>query len=144
MMEKNSCPYCKKRLTKIPQRKTNCEFCKENIFVRTIPSSMERILIKESEIKKVEELWIDYLSNSYWFKELEKIGASKKSINEMYYSLKERFGTTPLIADVMWGLFNKFVSNIIKEGNKNKYDFVRNLMDEFKERESRGEELWNF
>ena len=141
-MEKKSCPYCKKRLTKIPQRKTNCEFCKKDIFVRTIPSSMEMVLIKESEIKEVEKLWIEYLCKSFWFRELIKLGTSKNSATKMYYILKERFGGAPLIADVMWGVFNNASIDAMKEGDKNKQESIQKLMNRFREVEKAGGELW--
>ena len=127
---------------KIPLRKTDCVFCKKEIFVRTIPPSMKKVLIKENEIKEVENLWIEYLSKSFWFKELVKLGTPKKSATESYYILKERFGGAPLIADVMWGVFNNASIDSMKEGDKNKQESIQRLMNKFKEVEKAGGELW--
>ncbi|MFZ3065655.1 MAG: hypothetical protein WA277_10285 [Nitrospirota bacterium] len=54
--EKN-CPYCGIALTKFPGRKTECKACQNYIYVRTRPSDEQRILVKESELVRVEELW---------------------------------------------------------------------------------------
>jgi len=142
-MEKNKCPYCKQKLEKIPSRKTKCKFCSEFIFVRTIPPKMEKVLIKEDEIDKIENAWIDYLFDSYWMQELKKLGASKKDVENMYYVLKERFGTSPLIADVMWGVFNNSYLDSIKKGNENNSNKIQDLIDKFKALEGKGEELWS-
>ncbi|PJE81715.1 hypothetical protein COU58_01020 [Candidatus Pacearchaeota archaeon CG10_big_fil_rev_8_21_14_0_10_32_42] len=143
-MEINKCPYCKKKLEKIPLRKSKCKFCGHFIYVRTLPPKMNKVLIKGEEIKKVENSWIDYLFNSYWMKELKKFGTSKKDVERIYYTLKERFGTTPLIADIMWGVFNNSILDSMKKGNKKEIDKIQALMDKFKEKESKGEELWDF
>ena len=141
---KKECPYCFKKLSKIIKRKTKCKFCKKPIYVRTRPSDMKKILIKETEIKKVEIEWINYIVDSYWFKELEKLGTKKENVIQMYYNLKERFGTTPLIADVMWGIFNKAYLNAIKEGNRKSMDTIEKLRNKFKDAETRGEKIWEF
>lgn len=107
-----------------------------------MPPKMQKVLIKEDEIEKIESSWISYLSNSYWFKELEKVGTSKKSVVDMYYTLKNRFGNTPLIADVMWGVFNNSILDSIRENNQKKQNLIRILMDKFKKMESEGKELW--
>jgi hypothetical protein len=67
--EKN-CPYCSVVLAKFPGRKTKCKACQNYIYVRTRPSDEQRILVKESELVRVEELWAikngtyeDFLSN---------------------------------------------------------------------------------
>jgi len=54
--EKN-CPYCSVALAKFPGRKTKCKACQNYIYVRTRPSDEQRILVKESELVRVEELW---------------------------------------------------------------------------------------
>jgi hypothetical protein len=51
------CPYCSVLLTKFPGRKTKCKACQNYIYVRTRPSDMQRILVKEDELVRVEELW---------------------------------------------------------------------------------------
>ena len=136
--ELNKCPYCKKKLEKIPQKKKKCEFCGNFIYSRTRPLDKKKVLIKENEIKKIEMEWINYATDSYWFKELEKLGSKKTDFIEMYDKLKERFQTTPLIADVMWGCFNNAIIESIKENNQKKQDSIRVLMNKFKEIESKG------
>ena len=45
-VEKQECPYCHKKLSKVLKRKTKCEFCGKSIYVRTRPKDMKKILIK--------------------------------------------------------------------------------------------------
>jgi hypothetical protein len=142
-MEKRSCPYCKKRLNKILKKKTKCEFCNKDIFVRTIPPN-EKNLIKSNEVEKIEKLWIIYMTKSFWFRELIKLGTSEKSATDMYHILKERFGVSPLIADVMWGVFNNSLLMAIKEGNRNKQEIIKELMNKFKDAEKSRSKLWDF
>ncbi len=51
------CPYCGVTLENFPGRKTKCKVCENYIYVRTRPSDEQRILVKESELERVEELW---------------------------------------------------------------------------------------
>lgn len=138
------CPHCERELEKIPLKSVLCKKCKKRIYVRTLPPKMKKVLIKENEIRAIEMEWINYATNSYWFKELEKLGTKKTDFIMMYDKLKERFQTTPLIADVMWGVFNNAIIESIKENNQKKQNSIRILMDKFKEMESRGKELWAF
>jgi len=70
------------------------------------------------------------------------MGSKKEDFIITYYKLKERFGSTPLIADVLWGAFNDALIDSMKESNQNKQDSIRILMDEFKEKESNGGDLF--
>ena len=140
----DSCPYCKKKLEKIPERKKKCDFCSKYIYVRTRPIDKKKVLIKENEIKEMEMEWINYATASYWFKELEKLGIKKDDFVETYYKLKEKFGATPMIEDVLWGVFNNALLDAMKEGDKDKDSSIRVLMDKFKEKESKGEKIWDF
>ncbi|MDD4877537.1 MAG: hypothetical protein PHO02_00700 [Candidatus Nanoarchaeia archaeon] len=144
MYHYKKCPYCEKELKKIPLKSILCPKCKKRIYVRTLPPKMKKVLIRKNEIRAIEVEWIDYATDSYWFKELEKLGIKKTDFILMYDKLKERFQTAPLIADVMWGVFNNAVIEAIKENNQKKQDSIRVLMDKFKKMESEEKELWVF
>ena len=144
--KKQKCPYCHKNLEKIPSKKTKCKFCGNFIFVRTKPPGLEKILIKEDEVKKVEECWIKYALNSFWFSKLREMGAKNKDFVLMYDILKKRFNMTPSISDVMWGVFNNVLLKLIQKNNQEKVAELHELISEFKSVENRGnpEKLWKY
>ena len=101
-METNKCPYCKKRLEKVPSRKKKCDFCGKYIYIRTRPKDKKKVLVKKDEINKIEKEWIDYAIKSIRFKKLKEFGVEKRDFIKTYNILKERFGSSPLISDVLW------------------------------------------
>lgn len=56
-IDKAVCPYCDYALDKMPGSKKKCPSCNNFIFVRTRPKDNKKILIREDQILKVEELW---------------------------------------------------------------------------------------
>lgn len=55
--EDKRCPYCMKALEKKPGRKKKCPHCGEFIYVRTLPGDRKKVLITESQIAEIEEMW---------------------------------------------------------------------------------------
>jgi len=53
------CPYCNKILEEFPQKKKKCRYCGNYIFVRKRPADRKKYLIREDEIKKIEEEWLN-------------------------------------------------------------------------------------
>lgn len=51
------CPYCEYMLTKFPQKKTKCPKCSNDIYVRTRPFDRAKILVKDDELKNIEQEW---------------------------------------------------------------------------------------
>lgn len=108
-----SCPYCKEALSKMPTRKIPCPFCKKYIFVRTDPKTKYKILVTEKGKKEIEKEWEHYLGVNKWLSNLESFGVIKKDFDTMQTTLRKRFNNDPYPRDVIWGLFNKTLSNAI-------------------------------
>lgn len=51
------CPYCKIGLTKQPKRKTKCPHCSKYIYIRTDPDTEQKILVREDQLKDIEDRW---------------------------------------------------------------------------------------
>lgn len=51
------CPYCHKVLEQRPKRKKKCPFCKQFIFMLTVPSKRERVLVTEVDAKEIDQEW---------------------------------------------------------------------------------------
>lgn len=84
------CPYCNTKLTKLPQTKKKCEFCKESISVRTRPLDKKKILLREDQIKEFEIEKENYYRN--------------KSANKIIANFKERYPSE-------FSVFNNNVDN---------------------------------
>jgi len=88
-MEYDKCPYCKKKLEKVPLRKKKGDFCGKFIYVRKKPNNMKKVLIMENEIEKIEKEWINYAIKSDEFVKLKKSGFKKDDFINKYYFLKD-------------------------------------------------------
>ena len=62
------CPHCGGVLEKKPKRKKKCPLCNNYIYVRTSPSTSDKILVTEEEAKKID-----------WLKKLENYGITEKN-----------------------------------------------------------------
>ena len=78
----DSCPYCNKKLKKIPSRKSKCEYCQKFIYVRTRPSDRKIVLVSEEELKIIESEWNKHYEekNKSWF---EKHGKNSQENYEI-------------------------------------------------------------
>lgn len=52
-----NCPYCNIKLNTFPQRKTKCKNCNNYIYTRQRPIDFKKVLVKEDELKLIEEEW---------------------------------------------------------------------------------------
>jgi len=103
------CPYCRHELEKIPQRKTKCPFCKQFMYIRTLPKTRERVLVSEQRKKEIDEEW--YLSEM-----MERYSISKEEYEATKSRLAEKFKCQPRNNDIWWTLFNrKRIVEISKE-----------------------------
>lgn len=95
-----TCPYCKKILEQVPQRKKQCPFCKNYIHVRTLPSIHSRMLVTEDDARKID-----------WLKRLSEYGVTEKDFEITKDQLSKKFGQEPSSQDVLWSLFNQLIAN---------------------------------
>ncbi|MFH1311502.1 MAG: hypothetical protein ABIH65_03800 [Nanoarchaeota archaeon] len=136
-METNKCPYCKKKLEKIPLKKNMCEFCGKCIYPRSHPNSKGKVLVTENELKKIEAEWIKYALLHKWFKRLNKWGVTKEDYLKELEILRQRFSMFPFMNDVFWSLFNKLLIECYKKGDLKKATLIQNAMKEFREEEEK-------
>ena len=100
--EIDHCPYCKEKLEKIPTRKSKCPHCKEYIYSRTRPSDRKKILIREDQIKELENEWSKY----YDEKEKSEL-YEQEDFKKARDDLTKQFGKEPSINDVKWRVYNE-------------------------------------
>lgn len=98
---KAECPYCHKKLVKIPSKKTKCLHCGEFMFVRTRARDNARVVVTKVEAEKIEEDWA-IVSGTH-----DSFMAEKEKIEKEREILKKRFGKEPSENDVKWGVLNK-------------------------------------
>ena len=93
------CPYCKKPLEQIPQRKKQCPFCKNYIHVRTPPSTHKKILVTKDDARKID-----------WLKKFSEYGIREKDFEITKNQLIKKFEREPSNQDVLWSLFNQLIA----------------------------------
>ena len=116
--EIDKCPYCKRKLDKIPTRKSKCPHCKEYMYSRTRPSDRKKVLVTEKQKEEIEEQWTKYYEiqeESNLMENPEFVSAKKE--------LTKQFGKEPSINDIKWKVFNK---NIINYASKKQWGLYRN------------------
>lgn len=104
------CPYCKKALDKVPQRKKKCPFCKNFIYVRTSPSTRKRVLVTEDEAKKIELEWEKVHSVARSLSALEQYGITEREFNARKNKLSRKLGREANDRDVVWSIFNELIT----------------------------------
>jgi len=106
----SECPYCNKKLNKIPKRKSKCIFCNKYIFVRTRPLDKKKVLIKEVELNIIDREWFKYNQEKEYNQLLNdpEFLLSKKE-------LVREFKKEPSLNDIKWRLYSKkdleYISN---------------------------------
>ncbi len=98
----SECPYCNKKLNKIPKRKSKCIFCNKYIFVRTRPLDKKKVLIKEVELNIIDREWFKYNQEKEYNQLLNdpEFLLSKKE-------LVREFKKEPSLNDIKWRLYSK-------------------------------------
>ena len=104
------CPYCENILEQFPKRKKKCSYCKQDIFVRTSPSTRGKVLVTEEGSKKIDIELKKISFRNRWLREIEGLGITEKD----FYSRKEIFfvknGVEVKDGDVFWSLFNESIT----------------------------------
>ena len=106
------CPYCKKVLEQKPQRKKKCPFCKNFIYVRTLPSTRSKILVTEDEAKKIDLEWEKVNFRNKWLSNLKQYRITEKDFGIHKDKLSKKFGQEASDRDVIWSIFNELLTKI--------------------------------
>lgn len=106
------CPYCNNILKQKPKRKKKCPFCGNYIYVRTSPSTREKILLTEEGIKENEEEWRRFHNKNNCLKNLETFGVTETDFKIQKNKLFNKWGYEPDDADVIWLIYNDLLLKI--------------------------------
>lgn len=128
----SSCPYCNKKLTKVPSRKTKCPFCDLWIYVRTKQNIFSSTLLKESDAMAID-----------WLKKLEVFGITENDFLKKQEELTKKLKSKAKNSDVVWDLLNQQLlraqsiherkivylnmARFLYEEGKNPYDFLKEV-----------------
>lgn len=98
-----ACPYCGCVLEEKPTRKKKCPECGKPIYVRTLPSTREKVLVTESRASEIEEEWGRIHWRNRWFGDLASLGITEEEIAATRKKAPYRIND----ADLVWSLLNK-------------------------------------
>lgn len=116
--EKDSCPYCNRKLKVIPKAKKKCSYCEKYIFVRTRPLDRKKVLIREDQKENIENEWEKYHAQ----KEEENLMKDPNFVKAKK-ELEKEFGKEPSINDVKW---RKIGKEEIEHVKKRQWGLYRN------------------
>ncbi|MFA5056122.1 MAG: hypothetical protein WC562_08130 [Dehalococcoidia bacterium] len=111
-MEQSSafCPYCNFTLKKPPQRKAKCPSCGNFMYIRTLPTTRERVIVTESRAKEIDTEWATSQSRQKWMQILSSYGTSETDYEREKGQLTKKFGHEAKDRDVIWSLFNRLIT----------------------------------
>ncbi len=113
------CPYCGTIFKKPPKRKTKCEKCGEECFIRTTQTIFNSDILTQEDALAAD-----------FFKELQYLGATIDDYLKVEAELSQKWGTKPKSYDVVWGVSNRLV--IQPPHSENDYDSKSNLLNHAK------------
>ena len=120
----DTCPYCSKKLEKIPKRKSKCPFCRKTIYIETRFKTKNKILVTEKEAEQTEKEWHDHYFYSGLCSELN----DPEGLKNMRIILRKRFGREPSENDVIWGVLNQHLIRDARNWNWGLYSNTRYTM----------------
>ncbi len=111
------CPYCKNTLEKKPTRKKKCSNCNNFIFVRTLPSTRQKVLVTENEAKKIDLEWdkVNYRKNA--INQLSSYGINEKNYDNRKKELSKKLNSEANDGDVVWSLLNEQLNKKMKDND---------------------------
>ena len=111
------CPYCKYTLEKKPTRKKKCSNCNNFIFVRTLPSTRQKVLVTENEAKKIDLEWdkVNYRKNA--INQLNSYDINEKDYDNRKKELSKKLNSEANDGDVVWSLLNEQLNKKMKDND---------------------------
>ncbi|MBI3984425.1 MAG: hypothetical protein HY344_00570 [Candidatus Levybacteria bacterium] len=97
---RNKCPYCGAIFEKLPKRKTKCEKCGEECFIRTTQTIFNSDILTQEDALAAD-----------FFKELQYLGATVNDYLKIEAELSKKWGTKPKSYDIVWGVSNRLVGH---------------------------------
>ena len=103
------CPYCGTTLQKRPERKKKCPSCSNFIFVKTLPTSREKVLVTESQAEEIEKQWSALYERKKWLETFSSHGLSEADYEKEKSRLSAELGREAKDREVAWALFSKLL-----------------------------------
>ncbi len=113
------CPYCGTIFSKPPKRKTRCEKCGGECFIRTKQAIFNSDLLTEEDALAAD-----------FFKELQYLGTTAENYLKVKAELSKKGETKPKSYDVVWRVSNELIMQPPKA--ENDYDPRTNLLQHAK------------
>ena len=132
--EIDKCPYCKKKLDKIPLKKSKCLFCSKYIYSRKRPLDDKKVLLTEDQTKELDIEWQKALGTR------EKFLQEEKEYKHIEEELNIRFGKPPSQNDIKWAFLNKKLMQNIVLKNWGLYRNTKFEMAEILEKEGKSKQ----
>lgn len=124
------CPYCRKTLDSMPQRKKKCKHCGNTIFVKRWPDDATKLLMTEESAKKVDAAWNRKAQREEIIETFTRFGFTDKEIQIYINDLRHvNFG------DIKWQMFNEALSRNSKDFQRMRqlyYSMALQLVEEGK------------
>lgn len=95
---RNKCPYCGAVFDKLPKRKTKCEKCGGDCFIRTT-----QVIFNSDTLTQEDALAADF------FKELQYLGATIDDYLKVEAELSQKWETKPKSYDIVWRISNRLI-----------------------------------
>jgi hypothetical protein len=108
----SNCPYCQASLAKRPQRKSKCRSCGKPIFVKTLPSTRERVLVTEDQAQAIEAEWTAIYHSSA----IEGL-ALHYHLDVDVFRARRAARSDLSDHDIIWGMFNEDLQSLMKQGD---------------------------
>ena len=106
---KATCPYCNIILEKRPERKKKCPSCGKYIFVKTLPTTREKVLVTESQAEEIEQQWKSLYEYKKWMEILSSHGVKDSNYESEKQQLSTKLKREVADLEVVYSLFEKLV-----------------------------------
>ncbi len=106
------CPSCQAVLLKCPQRKTKCRECGQPIYVKTLPTTRERVLATAAQAEAIEAEWAarsELASLESYLKDWHL------SLDVFHRRLASGADNKP--RDILWGMANESLQGLMRAGD---------------------------
>ncbi|MFC2172071.1 hypothetical protein ACFLU6_05500 [Acidobacteriota bacterium] len=102
-----TCPYCTAILKKSPQRKTKCHSCSNPIFVKTLPSTREKVLVTHARAQEIEREWQTRSERARWLQIVEPFGVTAKIFDHVQQELAGKTNQPESYKKAAWILLKR-------------------------------------
>lgn len=110
------CPHCKKLLQKAPKTKSECQFCKQDIYVRKHYETKQPVYLTAKEKEVFDSEKEQYYFSKEWLRKIKELGISDDQIDSIRNELLQKWGEGhPSFNDLIWKIFNNQVIELSKK-----------------------------